>query len=289
MSKSQLACAIDTGESAIVRLKTSGDNGFSLTTCKTFPTGLDAFASGKGVRLLNKLSGEIGKWQEEDLALCIQPAALLPLPTSFPVGACAEAAMEYSRIEAGYFLNRPGEYLCDITGYADNTDTDGPLAKLLLLFYPADPCRIARDHFSATHRIAFSGTAQLPLLHLSKSSGKAQVILELEEQRLTFVFARDGKVEKFSCREVKNREEAEYFTIREIIDNPLCRETSVQVTGKWADRKMIKLIQRETSVTLTPLAIPSSISISNPEKFRISSPAVIKAISTALMALAERR
>jgi hypothetical protein len=288
MSKSQIACAIDTRESAIVRLKTSGSESFSLNACKTFPVGSDTLASGKGARLLKKISDQIGKWQEEELALSLEPATLLPLPTLWPAGASPEAAREYSRIEAGYFLNRPEEYLCDIAGFTVNANTGGPLAKQLLLFYPAEPCRMAREHFSVTHRIVFSCSSQLPLLHLSKLTGKTQVILKLEENHLIFVVARDGQVEKFSCRQVKNRQEAEYFSIREIIENPICRETGVQVTGKWADSKMIKLIGKETSATLQPLGIPPSIAISNPNKFRISSPAAVKAISTALMALANQ-
>jgi hypothetical protein len=289
MSKSQLACAIDKRESAIVRLKTSGSDGYILSACQTFPFGSDTQGTPREDRLLKKLSDHIRKWQDEELALSIEPSTLLPLPTSFPVGASPEATREYCRIEAEYFLKNPEEYLCDIAGLAEGKVTDGPLEKKLLLFYHGAPCRKVHEHFSATHRIIFSGSSQLPLLYLSKLTGTTQVMLDIEENHLLFAITRNGKVEKFLYRKVKNHEEIEYFSIRKIIDNPVCHETGVQITGKYAGKKLIQLIQKETSVSLKPLEIPSSISISNPEKLRISSPAAVKAISTALMALDGKR
>ena len=55
MSKSLIACSINTKECTVVRLKTSGNTGYSLSACKTLPSGLGDIASGKGKRLLNKL------------------------------------------------------------------------------------------------------------------------------------------------------------------------------------------------------------------------------------------
>jgi hypothetical protein len=287
MSKSLIACAIDSKECAVVRLKTSGENAFSLNGYKTLPFGLGDLASGKGMRLLKKLDNYIKEWPDEELALCIGPKSYLPLPAVFPYNASSEKYQEYCKIEARYFLNNPDEYDCDCTGYGDSKS--GQNEKKMLFFYAGEPVRRASEHFAATHRVVFSGTPQLPLLHLSKFTGQAQVILELEHNYLLLTIARDGRIEQCSCRDVKNRKELQSVTIRELVDNPLCRETEIQVIGTLANRSMTRLIQKETSLTVKPLSIPPSIPLNNPEKFSITSAAAVKAISLALMALDKQK
>ncbi|NTV16073.1 MAG: hypothetical protein HGB09_01355 [Chlorobiaceae bacterium] len=287
MSKSLIACAIDAKECALVRLKTSGDTEYSLSLCKTLPFGLGDFAFDRGKRLLKKLDNQLNEWPDEELALCIGPKSYLPLPACFPANASSEESRKYGRIEAGYFLNQPEEYDFDITSYGDNSH--GLLEKKILLFYPAEPCRKVSEHFSTTHRIVFRGTPQLPLLHLSKHTSNTQVILEVENNFILLTISSKGRIEKFSCREVKNRKEIEYFTIHILIDNPVCQDAGVQVTGSMADKTMIALIQRETSIKLKPLGIPPSIAINNPQKLPFSSAAAVKAISSALMALSNNK
>ena len=288
MSKSQIACSINITECTIVRLKTSGSTGYSLSACKSLPYGMIDFASGKGNRLLNKLNSHLKAWRGEDLALCVEPGSYLPLPAYFPADVSPDECKEYCRIEAGYFLTQPEQYWCDDTG-----NNDQSCSRLhnqhLLLFYPDKQCRQALEHFSTNHRIVFSGSPQLPLLHLSKLSGEAQVILELESNYVLLTIARNGRIEKFSFHQVKNREEREYFTIKVLVENPICRETGVQVTGTMADKIMMAMIGKESSLDLKTLTIPPSISISNPQNFSISSASAVKAISTALMALAENK
>jgi hypothetical protein len=287
MSKSLIACTIDTKECAVVRLKTSGDDGYSLNGCKILPFGLDDLASRGEKRMLKKLDSHLKEWPDEELALCIGPKNYLPLPASFPVNASREKYGEYCKIEARYFLSRPEEYHCDCTDYG--VGNNWAHEKKMLLFYPAEPARRAAEHFAATHRIVFNGTPQPPLLHLSKFTGEVQVILQLEKNCLILTIAKDGRMEHFSCKDVKNRKEIEYFTIKALVENPICRDNEIQVTGTLADRAMSRRIQRGTSMTLKPLGIPPSIPISNPERFSLSSAATVKAISTALMALNEQK
>jgi len=97
--------------------------------------------------------------------------------------------------------------------------------------------------------------------------------------------SRNGEIEKLSFHHVKTQEEAEYFTMKELMENPICRTTAVQVTGTRADKAMMVLIAGVTSISLKPLSIPPSLSITNPQQFPASSPVVVKAISAALMAL----
>ena len=282
MSRSLVACAIDHAESAVIRLKTSGRGGYTLCGFITQPHGLNDVVSGKEKRLLGKLKGYCSRWKEEDLVLCIGADTLLPLPASFPVGANHEECQTYCRIEAEYFLDRPDEYCTDIATYAGDQATH---CNKLLLFYPAEPCQRIAEHFSGEHRILFTGTAQLPLIHLSKFIEGPQVILELENSSVLLTISRNGEIEKLSFHHVKTQEEAEYFTMKELMENPICRTTAVQVTGTRADKAMMVLIAGVTSISLKPLSIPPSLSITNPQQFPASSPVVVKAISAALMAL----
>ncbi|NTW68256.1 MAG: hypothetical protein HGB23_00220 [Chlorobiaceae bacterium] len=289
MSKSQIACNIDQRECSVVRMKTSGSDGYSLSSSKTFPFGTDTLASPKSERHWKKLIAEIGRWPGENLALSVEPLSCHPLPATFSANVTHEAAREYCRIEAAYFLHRPEEYLSDITGCTSDSFAGDRLEKKLLIFYPAEPCLTAKACFAATHPVNFSGSSIPSTLYLSKLTARAQVLLELEEKHMLLAVTKNGQMEKFVYRKVKNREEARYFTIKELLDNPVCLETDVQVTGKLADRAMTKMIQKETSVNLVPFSIPSSIAISNPNKFRITSPSTVRAISTALMALDGKR
>ncbi len=288
MSKSQIACSINTTECSVVRLKTSGSTGYSLSAYKTFPLGLSDLASGKGRRILKKLERHLKEWGKEDLALCVEPGTYLPLPAYFPIDANPDECKEYCRIEAGYFLAQPEQYRCDHTGYSD-TVSNGSHKKHLLLFYPLEHCTRASEHFSGYHQIVFNGSPQLPLFHLSKLSGEPQVILELEKNYVLLTVSRNGQIEKFSFHHVKNKEEREYFTIKELLDNPVCCETYVQLTGTMADRIITGLIGKETSIALKPLTIPPSISIINPQRFSVSSASAVKAISAALMALSKQK
>ena len=283
MSTNLIACAIDQKECAIVRMTKSGGNHYSLGTSKILPFGLHDLASAKGKRLLKKLDSHLNEWPDEELALCVGPTNYLPLPVSFPANTSAEKYREYCRIEAQYFLSQPEAYDCDCADYGMNQN--GLHEKKILLFYPAAASRSVAEHLAATRRIVFNGTAQLPLLHLSKFTAGKQVILEIESNYLLLTESGEGRIGQFSCRETKNRKESEYFTIKTLVENPICRENRVQLTGTLVDKAMTKLIKKESSMTLQPLSIPPSLSISNPSKFSISSAVTVKAVSTALMAL----
>jgi hypothetical protein len=285
VSKSIIACTIDHAESAVIRLKTSGSDGYTLCGCKTLPHGLQSIVAGKEKRMLGKLKGYCSEWKEEGLVLCVGTDGLLPLPACFPGDTTPEESQEYCNIEAEYFLSKPEEYGCDIARYASGDATEN---NKLLLFYPAEPCSRIAKYFSDEHKILFAGTAQLPLVHLSKFTEEPQVILELENSSVLLTIARNGEIEKLSFHQVKTREEAEYFTMNELMENPICRQTSMQVTGTRADKAMLSLIGAETSCPLKPLGIPSSLSISNPQRLSTSAPAVVKAISAAVMALADQ-
>jgi hypothetical protein len=283
MGNSRTACFIGMHESAIMRLQGSGGEGFTLTGCSMFPFGRIELASGKGKRLLKKLSRHLKKLRSDSIALCITPETYLPLQAYFAPEATAEEFRMSCSMEAEHFLNCPGNYHCDVTG-SGNEPCGGIHEKKLLLFYPSEPARTLSNHLSQEHPVLFSCSPQLSLLHLSKHAEGPQALLELENSFTLLTVARKGRVEKLACRQVKNREEAVYFTIRELSANPLFRETGIQVSGTVADEAMTALIERETRVKTKPPGIPSGLKLFNPERFPVSSEPAVIALSTALMA-----
>ncbi len=281
VSRSVIACTINHEESAVVRLKVSG-NRYTLCGCKTLFHGLKSFASGKEKSLFGKLKSCCNPWMDEELALCVSAEPLLPLPVSFPPDTTPEEEREYCGIEAGYFVNRPEEYSYDIVRYASGHATEH---NRLLLFYPAEPCKSIAKYFLEEHKMLFAGTALLPLIHLSKFTDEPQVILELENSSVLLAISNHGTIEKLAFHQIKNQEEAEYFTMKELMENPICRETSVQVTGARADKAILSLIGAQTAYYPKPLGIPPSLAISNPQRLNIASQAVVQAISAAVMVL----
>ncbi|NTW81811.1 MAG: hypothetical protein HGB36_00355 [Chlorobiaceae bacterium] len=285
MGISQTVCTIDTSECALIGLESSGGAAYRLTGCKTFPFGIRELLSEKGKRLLKKIVRQIGKMQSEEIVLCIAPETYLPLPAYFPADADPSQYQELCRMEAEHFLNQPDDYNCDVTGYGELTKSLHE--KKLLLFYPAEPCRTVSDMFSADYRVRYSCSPHLSLLQLSMHGDTPLATIELENNYFLISVSKHGRLEKFICRQVRSREEAIFFTIKELSGNPLLRETGVQITGTRVDKALVTLIGKETSLKTKPLGIPSSIPISNLVKFSITSPAAVKAISTALMAFTE--
>jgi len=187
-------------------------------------------------------------------------------------------------MEAAHFLRSPSDYQCDIAS-SDEKARHSIHEKKLLLFYPCEPAKRLSDHLSAEQRIQFSCSPQLSLLHLSEHSDALQVILEMERNYILLAAARNGRLEKFDCRQVRSRDEALYFTIRELTGNTLVKDTEIQVSGAMADKAMMAVIEKETRVKTRPLGIPASLNLVNPDRFTLSSPPAVKAIGTALMAL----
>ncbi len=291
-SKSALACVIDHNASAAVRLKTSGSSGYTLSACKTWRYGAHHLKSGKASGLLEKMSRWCSTWREEELVLCVGTETLLPLPVTLPIDATPDEIREYCRMEAEYFVSQPNTFCCDRAPYANKYASEyageHDSTTTLLLFYPAQPCSQIADHFAANHRLLFAGTTHRALIHLSTLMAEPLVMLELGEQSVTFMVARNGAIEWLSSHQVKTQDEAEYFTMKELMEHPICRQTTVYVTGSRADKAILALIDGDKAFSITPLCLPSTLStlsISNPQQFALASPVVVKAISAALMGL----
>jgi len=287
-SKSTIACIIDHNASAAVRLKTSGNSGYTLSACKTWRYGTHQVTSGKASGLCEKMSRWCSTWREEELVLCVGTETLLPLPVTFPVDATPDDIREYCRIEAEHFINQSKNFRCDHAPYVSNSAIEHNSNTTLLLFYPAQPRNQITRHFAANHRLLFSGTTHRALIYSSTLMEKPLVLLELGEQSVTFMVARNGALELLSSHQVTTRDEAEYFTIKELMEHPICRQTTVSVTGSRADKAMLALIAGDKAFCLKPLSLPPALSISNPEQFSLASPVVVKAISAALMGMGWR-
>jgi hypothetical protein len=282
MGNSRTACFIGMHESTIIRIQGSGGEGYTLTGCSMLPFGRSDLDAGKGKRLLKKLSRHLKKLRSESSALCITPDTYLPLQAYFAPETTDEEFRISCAMEAEHFLNCPGNYHCDVAGSGDEP-SGGIHDKKFLLFYPSEPAKTLSNHLSQEHPILFSCSPQLSLIHLSKHAEGAQVLLELENSFTLLTVAKKGRVEKLACRQVKNRDEAVYFTIRELSANPLFRKTGLQVSGTLADKAMTALIEKETMVKTKPPGIPSGLKLFNPERFPVSSESAVIALSTAVM------
>ncbi|MCF8383474.1 MAG: hypothetical protein K9G39_07785 [Chlorobium sp.] len=283
MSKSQLACAIGSTESAFVRIKTSGSDGYIITACKTIPVGTNDLEGKKTARGLKKLLSLTEEWKDEALALCFCPEAYFPLNAYFPSNAARKACEEQCRIEAAHFLNRPEEYLHDHTAYSGCRNGE-KLEKHLVLFYRAEPFTTLSAKFAERHTISFCGSPLLPSVHRSRCFEGATTLLDLEKSHVVLTVMENGQLEYFNFHRVKNRKEAEYFAIHELQSNPLCRNGDVQATGPLADRAMTSLLEKETLCNLVPPAIPKKVEFAEKESSACRSSTASKAIITALMA-----
>lgn len=285
MSKSQIACVIESGTATVVRLKSSGLPGYTMTVCRTLRTGLAALTGPKAKKNLDKLSGFLREWKNEPVALSFSPSEFHPLPAWFPASAAAEYHEALCRIEAGYFLKNPDQWNWQQFNYEPAPGQAPFIEKKLLLFYQADPCRFIEQQLQKQYSISCKGLHFASFVHLSTFTATPQLILEIEEHYVAFLAAWNGKIEYFRYWPVKSGSEREYFCIRELMAYPLSRSSVINVTGSAADQSLLKHVSRETTCKLEPLGIPESISISDSMKRGKPSFAAVKAISTALMAL----
>jgi len=153
------------------------------------------------------------------------------------------------------------------------------------MFYPAEPVLSVENEMHRRRSISMSGLHFTPIAHLSAGMDGALPVLELEERYTSFCICRNGKVEYFIYWPVKEGCEREYFAIRELMASSLCRTTTVRVTGSCADASVLKRIAAETLSSLEPLGIPDSVTVRGDIRSPVSSASVVRAVSTALMAL----
>ncbi|TCD47857.1 hypothetical protein [Chlorobium sp. N1] len=284
MSRSMVACAVDALESSVVRLKTSGGDGFILSGCRTVPAGFRELTSPKGQRTLKRLAAHAAKWAGEPLALTVAYDTYHPLPALFPAGATAEECAGCSRLEASYFLSEPDRYRCDILPFTTEAE-EGAHERKLLVFWPeAARGSIARA-FEERHGLSLESTPVKTAVGMSKLSAEPTVLLELESGHLLLLVASGGAVEHFSHRQVRNRDESRYFALRELSEAGLPAGTPVQLRGELADRAMRELIKHESGFEPTAQALPPTISVSGMSKSVASSPSALVAIMTAIQAL----
>ncbi|MBV5319727.1 MAG: hypothetical protein JZU72_02035 [Chlorobium phaeobacteroides] len=290
MSKSLLACAIGTTQSTIARINISENGAIALSSCTTIQGGVHEITEGRNHRAAKKLLALTKEWKNDPIALTLSQTEYRTLPAYFPSHAGDEVARELCAIEAEHFLLQPERYRCEHLTYGEN-GIDCSAEKKLLLFYPAEPIRIASAYFSKYRPVMFSGSPLLPLVHLSRYQQDPLIILELEKNFVLLCIAHKGRMNYFSYRRVENQSEKEYFSLQTIKEASLFHHTVVQVTGTGADMATTALIEKETGCRLNPLALPEALSgtLVGVDSTKEMPSSAIQAISTALMALALRQ
>jgi len=266
-------------------MKSSTGEGRILSGYRSFPFGRTDIASPQGARLLKKLESFAAQWRGENMAVSVSHETLHPLPAYFSYNATPAARQEYSRIEATYFLENPDGHLCDAIAYSES-GRDTAYEKDLLLFY-SDAClKAVEKQFMENHPIIFKGSHILPLLYMNECCSEPQAIIEITGNYVMLLIANGGKISHFSYRPINNREEAEYFAIKELQEAPLAKEMVIQTAGTGIKRSLGKLVKKETGLEFAPLSLPESIAISGLKNANGLSLSAIKAIAAGLMALA---
>jgi hypothetical protein len=284
MSRSQIACALDANTTTIVRVKSSGTSSFTMTMCRTLNSGLTAMSGPKGKKAAQKLCSVLREWKDEPVAISYSPAEIRTLPAWFPATAQGDRRDSLCRIEAGYFLRNVDEWAWHVMAMAQTPDHPTEMKKQMLMFYPAEPARTIEKELQQGYMLGMSGLHIEPIARLSAGTTEPFPVLELEERYAAFYVSVDGKIGYFKYWPVKNGSERDYFAINELTSSPITG-VPVSVTGTAASDVAIKRIGRETSCTLQPLGIPSRVSSTKDAGTGKSMTSMVRAISTALMAL----
>lgn len=286
MSRSMLACAVDTGETTVVRVKSTGPSTCKVTACRTIRYGLDALIGPKTSRAVGKMSDELSQWNDEPVAISISPRKILTLPTWFPAGAMQEERKILSRIEAGFFVNQIDEWSWHTLPLASQQSHPESFEEQIILFFPAEPAQQIETELGRKRKIESIGLHFESLVSLSSGSTAPMAVLELEEQYAAFMVSKGGRAEYFRYWPVNNASEREFFAITELSSSPT---RVVKVTGLASDAGTIKRIAAGTSCRIEPLTLPPQVTFSSPIKGTPSPTGVVRAVSTALMALYSSR
>jgi hypothetical protein len=284
MSKSQIACALDARTTTIVRVKSTGTSSFTMTMCRTLNAGLDAMSGPKGKKTAMKLCSMLREWRDEPVAITYSPSEIMTLPAWFPAQSSPDRRDSLCRIEAGYFLRNIEEWSWHALAMEQTPDHPAELEEQMLMFYPAEPARSIEKELQQGYMVGMSGLHIEPVARLSAGTTEPFPVLELEERYAAFYVSVNGKIGYFRYWPVKSGNEREYFAITELTSS-LITGVPVWVTGTAADAPAMQRISRETSCTLQTLGIPARVSSTKNAGRGKSMTSLVRAVSTAIMAL----
>jgi len=208
----------------------------------------------------------------------------MTLPAWFPAEIANEKRNSLCKIEARYFLRNVEEWAWQSLAVEKTPDHPTGLSEQMLMFYPAEPARSIEKELQQSYQIGLSGLHIEPISRLSAGTTEPFPVLELEEHYAAFYVSVNGKMGYFKYWPVKNGSEREYFAITELKSSPITG-VPVRVTGTAADAPAMQRISSETSFTLQPLGMPSRVSSTKDAGTGKSMTSVVRAVSTAIMAL----
>ncbi|NTU57358.1 MAG: hypothetical protein HGB00_00335 [Chlorobiaceae bacterium] len=284
MSRSQIACAIDASTTTIVRVKSTGAASFCMTMCRTLNTGLEAMSGPKGKKAAMKLCSMLREWKDEPVAVSYSPAEILTLPAWFPASATRDSRDRLCRIEAGYFLKNIEQWSWHVMSMTKTPDHPVGLERQMLMFYPAEPSRSLEKELKQGHTVGMSGLHIEPVASLSAGTTEPFSVLELEERYAAYYVSVNGIIGYFRYWPVKNGHERDYFAISELTSSP-GNGAPVWITGTAADAPSLQRIRRETARTVEPLGMPPRVTSTKDAGTGKSMTSMVRAVSTALMAL----
>ncbi len=284
MSRSQIACSIDADTTTIVRVKSTGTSSFTMTMCRTLNAGLEALSGPRGRKTAMKLCTMLSEWKDEPVALSYSPSEILTLPAWFPAETTRDRHDSLCRMEAGYFLRNIEAWSWQALAIERVPDQPAELEGQMLMFYPSEPARSIEKELKKGYMVGMSGLHIEAVARLSAGTTEPFTVLELEERYAAYYVSVNGKIGYLRYWPVKNSNERDYFAISELTASPI-DGLPVMVTGNAADASVVRRIGRETSRNLQPLGMPSRVSSTKDAGKGKSMTAVVRAVSTALMAL----
>lgn len=267
----------------IVRIKTAGQNGFTLSGAHQLRIGSRRLHQEKDPTVRMQLMRQLSFWKDTSIALSVEPESVHCLPATIPFSQSSLSYREYCQLEAEHFLMQPEHFACDSIIRSRQEEAS---KEELLLFYPDSGITALRELRHPEQELLYSGTIVSPLIFLSTFSEEPQAIMMIEPKSLLLLVCRKGKLKTFACHQISSRDECEYFAMKTITESPLCRKTVLQLTGNALTPPFTKLLQTEKWLRTQPLKLPSALRLAAGKRHLLfPSSAMVSAISTALMAL----
>lgn len=279
------ACAINAYSTAVASIAYDTVGGYTITECKTMRAGIGELSGPNGDRAVSKLASLLKKMGIETLALSIQTPCFFPLDTVLSQNISDKTFDTYCRAEAAFLLSDPGEYLHDHVPYTLYPEQDRA-RRYLLFYYPCDMFEAVHGKLCSFCTIS-SETHYLRSIILSVAATlQPFILLELENEYVTFSAGRSGELEYFRYWQLNHRSDAEYFALRELTANQEHRKYPVYITGNLAGEKSLtERISRAAGTNLHPFSLVELFSMQRNVRSPCTSPVELKALSAAFLNL----
>lgn len=274
-------CMIDTDSTVITGVSFADRNDYVVREYKKMQAGINMYRGPGKERAIKRLASFLTKKKIRSLVLAIHPDTFYPLDTYFPADLSGKDFDSHCRTEATFLFHKPENYCYDHIPYTRQT-TEEAIQKHLLFYYSMEIPETLQENLHSC--CALKSTA-LYLTHLIRSIAAASdpfVLLEIDNRHATCSAGNNGALEYFSYWQMNHHSDAEYFALRELLQNPKYRSYPVYMTGSLTMKSPLATrLSEETNRTIQPLDPVSLFKLENGSRFSSASQTEIKALCTA--------